>query len=154
MRHTGDGEIPGKIYAERGDLFDKVNHGIGYTTSVSDGLQAIIEKTFWNIHLTTDWSRIEEPCVRVYPMDNAESMGSDLQVGYMKKETSGAKFDVDYDQNTGQMWVGKYVKLDADSLKGDYPWLWITTNTYTGASYVKIEICDGAYNADGSRYTK
>lgn len=154
MRHTGDGEIPGKIHAERGDIFDMVNHGIGYTTSVSDGLEAIIEKTFWNIHLTTDWSRIEEPCVRVYPMDNEASMGADLQVGYQKKESSGAKFDVDYDQSTGQMWVGKYVKLDADNLKGDYPWLWITTNTYTGASYVKIEICDGAYNADGSRYTK
>ena len=51
-----------------------------------------------------------------------------------------------------QMWVGKYVKLDADALKGKYHWLWVTTNTYTGCSFVKIEICDGAYNADGSRY--
>ena len=50
------------------------------------------------------------------------------------------------------MWVGKYVKLDADALKGKYHWLWVTTNTYTGCSFVKIEICDGAYNADGSRY--
>ena len=154
MRHTGDGEIPGKISAERGDLFDMKYHGIGYTTSKTDNLEAIINEEFWNIHLKTDWSQIEEPCVRVYPMDNAESMGADLQIGYMKKETSGAKFDVDYDQNTGQMWVGKYVKLDADSLKGNYPWLWITTNTYTGASYVKIEICDGAYNADGTEFQK
>ena len=61
------------------------------------------------------------------------------------------KFDVDYDQSTGQFWTGKYVKL-RDEVKGDYPWVWVTTNTYTGASYVKIEVCDGAYNADGTEY--
>lgn len=159
MRHTGDGDIPQQIMDERGDIFDPVFHGIGVTDSITDGdgnpteeLQAIINEEYWNIHLSTDWSKIEEPCIRVYPMDNEASMGADLQVGYMKKENSGAKFDVDYDQNTGQMWVGKYVKLDAENLQGDYPWLWITTNTYTGASYVQIDICDGAYNADGTRF--
>lgn len=159
MRHTGDGEIPGKIYAERGDLFDMKYHGIGYTTSITDSngnptdaLQALINEEFWNIHLTTDWSQIEEPCIRVYPMDNEVSKSADLQIGYMKKENGRISFDVDYDQNTGQMWVDKYVKVDADALKGKYHWLWVTTNTYTGCSFVKIEICDGAYNADGSRY--
>lgn len=161
MRHTGDGDIPQKIMDERGDIFDPVLHGIGVTESITNGngepvtedeFQAIINDEYWNIHLTTDWSKIEEPCVRVYPMDNEESMGADLQVGYIKKENGSARFDVDYDQNTGQMWVGKYVKLDAENLKGDYPWLWITTNTYTGASYVQIDICDGAYNADGTRF--
>lgn len=80
------------------------------------------------------------------------SKGADLQVGYIETEDGAAKFDVDYDQNNNQIWVGKYVKLDAENLKGNYPWLWITTNTYTGASYVKIEICDGAYNADGTEF--
>lgn len=152
MRHTGDGEIPGQITAERGDIFDPINHGIGFTTSVSDGLEAVINEEFWNIHLKADWSKIEEPCIRVYPMDNEISMSSDLQIGYMETEKSSARFDVDYDQNAGQFWVGKYVKLDADNLKGNYPWLWITTNTYTGCSYVKIEICDGAYNTDGTKF--
>ena len=159
MRHTGDGEIPGKIAAERGDLFDPVNHGIGFTTSITDekgkatdALKAEINDEFWNIHLTTDWSKIKEPCIRVYPMDNEVSKTADLQLGYMKKENSAVRFDVDYDQNTGQQWFGKYVKLDEENLKGKYPWLWVTTNTYTGCSFVKIEICDGAYKADGSKY--
>ena len=47
----------------------------------------------------------------------------------------------------------KYVQLDKEALT-DLPWLWVTTNTYIGASYVKIEICDAAYNADGSVYGK
>lgn len=159
MRHTGDGEIPGQIYAERGDLFDMVNHGIGFTTSIKDAagndtdeLQAEVNSEFWNIHLTTDWSKIEQPCIRVYPMDNEISKGADLQVGYIEKADSAVRFDVDYDQNAGQWWTGKYVELDAENVKGSYPWVWITTNTYTGCSFVKIEICDGAYNADGTRY--
>ncbi len=170
MRHTGDGEIPDKIMADRGEVFDPVNHGIYYTTSIKDGegndasdkMQVACDDEFWNIHMSVDWSQIKEPCIKVYPADNEESQGSDLQVGYMKDEKSGFKFDVDYDQNTGSMWVGKYIKLDREVLvdgvmdkKGDvivYPWLWLTTNTYTGASYVKVEICDGAYNADGTEY--
>lgn len=159
MRHTGDPEAE-IIKQERGDVFHPTYHGIGYTTSITDAdgnptedLQAIINKEYWNIHLKTDWSKIEEPCVRVYPADNEASKGADLQVGYMEEEDSAAKFDVDYDQNTNQIWVGKYVKLDKDNLT-DYPWLWLTTNTYTGCSYVKIEICDGAYNADGTKFTK
>lgn len=159
MRHTGDPEAE-IIKQERGDVFHPVYHGIGYTTSITDAdgnptedLQAIINKEYWNIHLKTDWSKIEEPCVRVYPADNEASKGADLQLGYTEEEDSAAKFDVDYDQNTNQLWVGKYVKLDKENLTG-YPWLWLTTNTYTGCSYVKIEICDGAYNADGTEFQK
>ena len=53
-----------------------------------------------------------------------------------------------------EIWVGKYVKLDArKNLRGKFTHgCGITTNTYTGASYVKIEICDGAYNADGTQF--
>ena len=160
MRHTGDPEAA-IVAKKRGDVFHPIYHGIGYTNSITDSegnptdeLKAVIDKEYWNIQLSTDWSKIKEPCVRIYPADNDESKGSDLQIGYVEKEKSAARFDVDYDQNTNQIWVGKYVKIDADNLKGDYPWLWITTNTYTGCSYVKIEVCDGAYNADGSEFTK
>lgn len=153
MRHTGNTEAVA-ISKERGDIFDVKGQGIGVTTSVTDGMQAIINNQYWNIHLNVDWSKLKEPCIRIYPMDNAASLGADLQLGYMKDESAGAKFDVDYDQKKGQMWGNRYLKLDAENLKGDYPWLWITTNTYTGCSFVKIEICDGAYNADGSDFTK
>ncbi len=157
MRHTGDSEATA-IKAERGDVFDSKYHGIGYTTSVTDAngnatdeLKVEINEEFWNIHFTTDWSKFKEPCIRVYPMDNEASSKSDLQVGYMETSSSAAKFDVDYDQNTGSWWPGKYIKLDTENLK-EYPWMWITTNTYTGCSYVKIEVCDGAYNADGTEF--
>lgn len=151
MRHTGDSEAE-EFLQSRPDVFDSKYHGIGITESCSEGLEAVINEEFWNIHLKCDWSQIKEPCVRVYPADNEVSRGSDLQLGYMKNETASAKFDEDFDQSTGQFWVGKYIKLDADNVKGDYPWIWITTNTYTGCSYVKIEVCDGAYNADGTEY--
>lgn len=157
MRHTGDSEAE-IIKKERGDVFDPVLHGIGYTTSVTDAagndtdeLKVEVNSAFWNVHFTTDWSKLKEPCIRVYPMDNEVSKSSDLQLGYMEKSDSVVRFDVDYDQNAGTWWVGKYIKLDTENLK-DYPWIWVTTNTYTGCSYVKIEVCDGAYNADGSEF--
>lgn len=153
MRHTGDSQAE-ELLQSRPDVFDPTYHGIGITDSCSEGLDAVINDQFWNIHLKCDWSQIKEPCIRVYPADNEISQKADLQVGYMKDESSNAKFDVDYDQSTGAFWVGKYLKVDGENLKGDYPWLWITTNTYTGCSYVKIEICDGAYNADGTEFQK
>lgn len=48
-------------------------------------------------------------------------------------------------------WNGFYINVDKRYLD-KYPYLWITTNTYTGASWVKIEICDAAYNADGTKF--
>ena len=153
MRHTGDATAE-ELIVSRPDDFDKKYHGIGKTTSCSEGLEAIINEEFWHMRLKCDWSQIKEPCVRVYPADNDVSQNADLQIGYMKTETSNARYDVDYDPGTGSFWVGKYVKLDTENIKGDYPWLWITTNTYTGCSYVKIEVCDGAYNADGTEYKK
>ncbi len=166
LRHTGDGEIPAQMLEkwgnkDEGGLFDPILHGIAVTDSITDGagnptdlFTPVINEEYWNIHMLADWNNIEEPCIRVYPDDDAVSQSADLQVGYMKKGNGSAKFAVDYDQGTGQFWPGKYVKLDAEALKGDYPWLWITTNTYTGCSFVKIEICDGAYNADGTKYSK
>lgn len=159
MRHTGDPEA-GPIAAERGDVFHPVNHGIGYTTSITDAdgnptedLQVEINDEYWNIHFTTDWSKFKEPCIRVYPMANPASEGADLQLGYQETGESAVRFDVDYDQGTGAFWRDKYIKLDVENL-ADYPWIWVTTNTYTGASYVKIEVCDGAYNTDGTEFTK
>ena len=157
MRHTGDPEA--EIFEEsRGDVFHPTKHGIGYTTSIVDGdgnpteeLEVEINDEYWNIHFTTDWSKFKEPCFRVYPMENEVSQNSDLQLGYMEDRDSKVNFDVDYDQGAGAFWLGKYIKLDKDYLK-DNPWVWITTNTYTGCSYVKIEICDAAYNKDGSEF--
>ncbi len=126
--------------------------GIAKTETISDGMEAEFDPEWWNIHLTCDWSTIEEPCIKVYPMDNEASINADLQLGFMETNKSGVKFDVDYDPGTNNHWGGKYIKLDKD-LVTKYPWIWVTTNTYTGASYVKIEFCDGAYNADGTPFT-
>lgn len=70
------------------------------------------------------------------------------------KCTGEIRFDVDYDQGTGLFWKDKTITIDKSKLTGGYPWLWVTTNTYTGASIVKIEICDAAYNADGTKYVE
>lgn len=48
-------------------------------------------------------------------------------------------------------WIGKSLSLDKDALE-TYPVLLITTNNYLGVDFVKVEICDAAYNADGSRF--
>ena len=70
------------------------------------------------------------------------------------KTTGEIRFDVDYDQGVGLFWKDKSITIDKSKLTGGYPWLWVTTNTYTGASIVKIEICDAAYNADGTKYVE
>lgn len=70
------------------------------------------------------------------------------------KTTGEIRFDVDYDQGVGLFWKGKSITIDKSKLTGGYPWLWVTTNTYTGASIVKIEICDAAYNADGTKFVE
>ena len=70
------------------------------------------------------------------------------------KTTGEIRFDVDYDQGVGLFWKDKSITIDKSKLTGGYPWLWVTTNTYTGASIVKIEICDAAYNADGTKFVE
>lgn len=50
-------------------------------------------------------------------------------------------------------WIGKCLSLDSDILK-TYPVMLITTNYFMGVDFVKVEICDAAYNADGSEYKK
>ncbi|MDE6567884.1 MAG: cellulase family glycosylhydrolase [Lachnospiraceae bacterium] len=182
--------------------FGWTNSSTGANGEPVDKMIAEIDKEYWNIHFKVDWSKIEKPCVRVYPANNETSMNADLQLGYIDEWTAAdldvtalgkdavdndkkidvdsltkeeydalvqekgekklqsnlkkgaavgkckGKFynDVDYSPGVGLQWVGKYVTLDKESLK-KYPYLWVTTNTYTGASYVKIEICDAAYNA-------
>ncbi len=158
MRHLGDAQHE-EMKVLRPDDYDTVGRGIGKTTSVSDGLTAVINDLYWNISVKCDWSQFKEPCVRVYPMDNDTSKNADLQVGYclLNDKDAGQPGKVEndkaYDPGNGQFWDGKYLKLEPEFLK-DHPWLWLTTNTYTGASYVKIEVCDGAYNADGTEFKK
>ena len=157
MRHT-NADTGEKLNKERGDdgIFTYIEEygegGVGYTASISDGMKAVVDNSFWNISVTCDWSKIKKPCIRVYPADNMVSQGADLQLGYLPDKEgnpgAGVKNAADYTGN----WVGEYVEIDSELVSGDYPWIWITTNTYTGASYIKIEICDAAYNSDGSEY--
>ncbi len=161
MRHTNEEygrilevERPGEVI-----VTDKGEAGIATTSSISEGMKAEFNEEWWNMHVTCDWSTIEEPCIRVYPADNETSQGLDLQLAYMnvtydengKAKEGLVKMDVDYIQETGQFWKDKYILLDEEML-AEEPWIWITTNTYTGASIVKVELCDAAYNADGSKY--
>lgn len=184
------------------------NSSTGANGETVDKMIAEIDTQYWNIHFKVDWSKIEKPCVRVYPADNEISQNADLQLGYldvwterdldvtemgkdavaeddsidvdnMTQEEYDAKVQElgekqvkrnksrgavpgktkgniinmqDYQPNGGDMdWNGYYIDLDMKFLE-KYPFLWVTTNTYTGASYVKVEICDAAYNADGSKY--
>ena len=48
-------------------------------------------------------------------------------------------------------WIGKCLSLNSEILK-TYPVVLITTNYFMGVDFVKVEICDAAYNADGSEY--
>ena len=50
-------------------------------------------------------------------------------------------------------WIGKVLNLNAKYLEA-FPDVLITTNTFLGVDFQKIEICDAAYNADGTEYTK
>lgn len=162
--------------------FGFTNSTTGANGETVDKVIAEIDNQYWNIHFKMDWSKIKKPCVRVYPMDNETSRTADLQIGYLdewtyaehldvdalgeKKVESNIKKgavpgkckgkiynDVDYLPGTGQFWLDKYVTVDKEYLT-KYPYLWITTNTYVGASFVKIEICDAAYNADGTEYVE
>ena len=158
MRHTGDATAE-ELLAEGRPNFDRELHGIGVTTK-EENLTAVIDAAFWNISLRTDWSKIKKPCVKVYPADNHISQITDLQVGYVKngkdkttgKEIPKGGFTSDKDYQA--KWIGEYLMLEDALLKSTHPWLWITTNNYLGCSYVKIEICDAAYNADGSVFGK
>ena len=49
-------------------------------------------------------------------------------------------------------WIGKVLNLDKDALNA-YPVLLLTSNNYLGVDFVKVEICDGAYNADGTPFS-
>lgn len=174
MRHTGE-QTASELEISRPDDFDPVNHGIYKLGSISDNLKIIDDPMYWNITFglfnkagELDWASIEKPCVKVTTADDAVSSNLDLQLGYWslytaedkqvingKKKVGDLKkfeFDVDYDPGTGSFWQGKYIPLDRKLLTTDHPWLWVTTNTYTGASILKVEICDAAYNADGTKY--
>ena len=173
MRHTNAKNSELLLQTRPDDVTQFVNDNGGIEigikkTTKEDNLKAVIDQVCWNISVTTDWTKIKEPCVRVYPMDNDISNSADLQLGYIgayKATDTGVlngkhevgdmkgivKYDVDYMPDCNQIWKDKYVQLDKEALTV-LPWLWVTTNTYSGASYVKIEICDAAYNADGSVY--
>lgn len=50
-------------------------------------------------------------------------------------------------------WQEKVLNLDPNHLE-NYPVVLLTTNSFYGCDFVKIEFCDAAYNADGSEHTE
>jgi hypothetical protein len=48
-------------------------------------------------------------------------------------------------------WIGKTLELNTEYLER-YPVVLLTTNTYMGVDFVKVEICDAAYNSDGTEF--
>ena len=50
-------------------------------------------------------------------------------------------------------WHEKVLNLDPNHLE-NYPVVLLTTNSFYGCDFVKIEFCDAAYNADGSEHTE
>lgn len=50
-------------------------------------------------------------------------------------------------------WIGKVLNLNPSYLEA-FPDVLITTNTFLGVDFQKVEICDAAYNADGTEYVK
>ncbi len=166
MRHTGDGPERDAVIAERGDEFNTKYNGIRVTKSIYDaegntttGMRVRFDPQAWHMHVYSKWAEIEKPVIRIYPMDNQISQTAQLQLAYCESGEGGTwVYEKDYDVIDAQgnilestNWVGKYIELNPEYLE-KYPWVWITTNTYTGASYVKVEICDGAYNADGTKF--
>lgn len=72
-------------------------------------------------------------------------------------DKNGEKFQVPLRDDAGNMvladtaWIGKVMNLNPKYLES-FPDVLITTNTFLGVDFKKIEICDAAYNADGTEY--
>lgn len=130
----------------------------------------------------SDWSQFKEPALRITMHDDDNSKSAQLQLVYTNGMWEGDneyewKYESDYEQvvwtdgvdfrgedlqvpardEDGNMvladtaWQEKVLKLDTRYLEND-PIVLITTNTFLGADFVKVEFCDLAYNADGSEY--
>lgn len=82
----------------------------------------------------------------VYDMDeNGKPKKDERERAIVKRDENGDMVLAD------TAWIGKVLSLDKTALE-NYPVLIITTNNYLGADFVKVEICDAAYNADGTPF--
>lgn len=122
------------------------------------------------------WKDLEKPAVRITMNDDMYSQTADLQLTYCDhygendKDMGSWMFESDLAQVMGTdedgnperdedgnilladtAWQGKVLNLNSKYLE-KYPVLILTTHTYTGASFVKVEICDAAYNEDGTPF--
>ena len=71
--------------------------------------------------------------------------------GTVAKRTIAKKDEAGNSILADTAWIGKCLSLNSEILK-TYPVVLITTNYFMGVDFVKVEICDAAYNADGSEY--
>lgn len=130
----------------------------------------------------SDWSKLKKPAIRITMHDDPISATAQLQLVYGDGYGEGDdpnnaawRYERDYEQvkftsesdDDGQpivqtdengnyvladkAWQGRVLELNPEYL-ASYPWLLITTNTYWGVDFVKVEICDAAYNADGTAF--
>ena len=83
----------------------------------------------------------------VYETDeNGKVLTDDKERAIVKRDADGNMVLAD------TAWIGKVLNLDKDALNA-YPVLLLTSNNYLGVDFVKVEICDGAYNADGTPFS-
>ncbi len=132
----------------------------------------------------SDWSVLKEPALRITMHDDEISKSSQLQLVYSDglwddgkdyawryeadyeqvvkvdgKDKDGKDFKVPAKDENGNLvladtaWQEKVLKLKPEYLT-NYPVILITTNDFLGVDFVKVEICDAAYHADGALYSK
>lgn len=130
----------------------------------------------------SDWTQLKEPCIRITMHDDEISKSGQLQLVYSNglwedgddyewkyestyeqvewepgKDFRGEDIDVPKKDADGNLvlaetaWQEKVLKLNPKYLEND-PVVLLTTNTFLGVDFVKVEICDAAYKADGSEY--
>lgn len=131
---------------------------------------------WWHSHFEiSDWTKLEQPCMRITMHEDDISQAAQLQMGYSAEAPGNGgswRYDTTYEQavwdrvdgkdvlrrdEDGNIvladtaWIGKTLMLDKKALE-NYPVLVITTNQFRGVDFQKIEFCDAAYNADGTPF--
>lgn len=75
--------------------------------------------------------------------ENGDILKDDRERAVVKRDENGNMVLAD------TAWIGKVMKLDPVHLE-ERPVIVLTTTNYLGVDFVKVEICDAAYNADGT----
>ena len=112
----------------------------GYeVTSCDEGLTVETNPYYWQLFMTTDWSGMTRPCIRVTVADDETSKAADLQLGYVPS-LDDPNWHNPVDFQAAQGWQGVCFELDKDTL-AEYGVLMISSNNL-GATITKIEIFD------------